>query len=280
MSLPSEIIATELASLPERKQGFVLQALLITLWHREAALVLLDLLGNPAELDHDQTKISAIHKVSESEAEGLFDILVEKEANINYSRDRNEPDFLTVAIQYGHLSMAKGLGDCKGVSRLLDLGADIDNVSGSYGTPMTTAASTGKLEVGNLLVERRADVTKKNQTTQGNHQSAIDSSGIEPNITRLLLVGGADANGEPRTSRSEEYTTTPLQIAVSHGTSEIAQLLLLLEYGADVKLCNTGFTPIQLAVQRTTIACHRSHVAFAGGRKQFRSMLRAKTARE
>ncbi|CZS96303.1 uncharacterized protein RAG0_05685 [Rhynchosporium agropyri] len=100
-------LATELVSLPGRKQGFVLQAL--TLWHRVAALVLLDLLGDPAELDHTQTKISAIHKVCECGDEGLFDILLEKEANNNYSRGRNEPDVLTVAIQYGHLSMARGL---------------------------------------------------------------------------------------------------------------------------------------------------------------------------
>ncbi|XMA18140.1 hypothetical protein WAI453_010931 [Rhynchosporium graminicola] len=150
MSLPSEIIATELASLPERKQGFVLQALLITLWHREAALVLLDLLGNPAELDHDQTKISAIHKVSESEAEGLFDILVEKEANINYSRDRNEPDFLTVAIQYGHLSMAKGL---------VNTPIMIHRIPMQYGAKkgaLTTALINSSIEGLSLLLEEHS----------------------------------------------------------------------------------------------------------------------------
>ncbi|KAH6670655.1 hypothetical protein B0J14DRAFT_100518 [Halenospora varia] len=99
-------LATELASFTERKKGFVLQAL--TLRYREAALALIDLIGTPSELDHVHKKSAAILKVCEIGDVELFDILVEKGANINICPDENA---LTIASQNCQLSIARKLLD-------------------------------------------------------------------------------------------------------------------------------------------------------------------------
>jgi len=100
-------LATELASFPERKKGFVLQALI--LGHREAALVLLDLIGIPSELDHVNKNNSAIVRVCEVGDEEIFDILVEKGADVNILSRRES--VLTLACQNCHLSIARKLLD-------------------------------------------------------------------------------------------------------------------------------------------------------------------------
>ncbi|KAH7324015.1 ankyrin repeat-containing domain protein [Rhexocercosporidium sp. MPI-PUGE-AT-0058] len=374
-------LATELASLPDRKKGFVLQAL--TLGHREAAFILVNLLGTPSELDYAHKNSAAIFKVCETGDEDLFDILVEKGADINilphvdslttairnrrlsivrklldnptYDKKNSHASYtkkgalaiastggfgevlslllerdseyfstksrygsldfrraLSAAIKESNVSCAKILlgwalekcpqllpskvrkfsrenidrmidflsseekktitegggtkgnalqamshkGDCEAVSHLIDLGADVDNLSGDYGTPMMAAASTGKLEVISLLIERGADIMKKDDRTYGSGGSAIDAAAAnchEP-VVQALLDKGAVFTHESRHSIGMWFKASPLA-ALSHKAKQAAPTLmrLLLDSGANANGEASGKshkgerTPLQLA---------------------------------
>jgi ankyrin repeat protein len=136
-------LATELASFPERKTGFVLQAL--TLGYREAVLTLLDLLGTPSELDHVHKKSAAISKVCEIGDEELFDILVEKGADINISPGENA---LTMASQNCHLSIARKLLDNKVYNRYFSY------ASYKRKGALAMASTYGHAEIVSLLLEK------------------------------------------------------------------------------------------------------------------------------
>ncbi|KUJ21502.1 ankyrin, partial [Mollisia scopiformis] len=84
-------------------------------------------------------------------------------------------------------------GDCEAVSYLLDLGADIDNLSGDFGTPMMAAASNGKLEMIHFLIERGADIMKKDDSNNGSGGSAIDvaAANCHETVVQALLDKGA-----------------------------------------------------------------------------------------
>ena len=140
-------LATELASFPERKKGFVLQAL--TLGHREAALALLDLIGIPSELDYVNKKSSAIFRVCEVGDEEIFDILVEKGAGINILPHRESA--LTLACQNCHLSIARKLLDNKGYKR--------GPSHSSYSTrgALALTSTYGHVEAISLLLEKDSD---------------------------------------------------------------------------------------------------------------------------
>lgn len=353
-------LATELAALPERKTGFVLQALI--LGHREAALMLLDFLGTPSELDHVHKKSAAILKVCETGDEELFDILVEKGADVNIlpdvdalttavrncnllivrklldnptydkknshatyrkkgalamastggfeealslllerdsdyffsltGRPRDFRQALSAAIKERNMSCAKILlgwtlekrpqllpsevckfsqenidrmidvlsselektitegggtkgnalqamarkGDCEAVSHLLDLGADVDNLSGIYGTPMMAAASTGKLEMINLLIERGADIMKKDDKKYGSNGSAIDvaAANCHETVVQALLDKGAVFTHESRHYGSWRFKKSSLEVLSSSADpAALTMIRLLLNSGAN-----------------------------------------------
>jgi ankyrin repeat protein len=139
-------LARELTSFPQRKTGFVLQAL--TLGYRKAALTLLDLLGTPSELNHVHKKSTPILKVCEIGDEELFDILVEKGADINILVGESA---LAIASQNCHISIARKLLDDKNYLR-----------SRSYASyteagALAMASTHGHLEAVSLLLEKDSD---------------------------------------------------------------------------------------------------------------------------
>ncbi|KAL2066161.1 hypothetical protein VTL71DRAFT_2232 [Oculimacula yallundae] len=364
-------LANELVDLFERKKGFVLQAL--ELGHRKAALVLVDILGTPGELDHvlrvHKKKTAAILKVCETGDEELFDILVEKGANINILPDVNA-NALTIAVQSCQLSIVRKLlnnptydkktsratytrngalatasingfeealflllvgdsdyfsskansrsehpkdfhraleaaikgrkascakillgwalekcpqllpstirnfgqdeidhmiailtseligtitedggtegnalqamaykGDCEALSRLLDLGADVDNCSGEHGTPLMAAASTGKLEVIALLLERGANVMKIDYSKYGSGGSAIDdaAANCQEAVIQALLEKGAVFTHSSRhsISRYSRRNMTSLEaVCYKDDPAALRMIRLLLDSGA------------------------------------------------
>jgi ankyrin repeat protein len=144
-------LATELASFPERKKGYVLQA--ITLKHREVVFVLLDLLGTPSEIDHIHKNRTAILAACEIGDEVLLNKLLEKGCNINIHSHLklnsyyNDFHPLSLAAQNGHITVVRILLNQK------DLGLD-----DSYGTSkrkgaLTLASMGGFLEIVALLLE-------------------------------------------------------------------------------------------------------------------------------
>jgi len=147
-------------------------------------------------------------------------------------------------------------GDCEAVSHLLDLGADIDNLKGDYGTPMMAAASNGKLEMIHLLIERGADVKKKDDSKRRFGRSAIDvaAANCHETVVRALLDKGAVFTHESILT-IDHGRYTPLQ-ALSRRADSAALTRLLLENGANVDYATGAahyqvgsWTPLQLAAK-------------------------------
>jgi len=144
-------LATELASFPERRTGYVLQA--ITLKHREVVFVLLDLLGTPSEIDHIHKNRTAILAACEIGDEVLLNKLLEKGGNININSrlqpvpHRYDLHPLSLAAQNGHITVVRILLNQK------DL--DFDRSYGGYNRKgaLTLASMGGFLEIVALLLE-------------------------------------------------------------------------------------------------------------------------------
>jgi len=121
------------------------------------------------------------------------------------------------------------------VRQLLDQGADVDVRHRTFlGTPLQYAASTGGLDVAELLIKRGATV------------DATDSNGRTPlmwaagngkaDVVKALLDAGADVNRVNRTN------WTALHFAADKGQLDTAQLLI--ERGADLAAQSSdGKTP-------------------------------------
>ena len=141
-------LATELASFSKRKKGFVLRAL--TLGYREAALILLELLGTPSEIDYIHEKSVAILKVCEMGDEEIFDTLVKRGANININvRGKEAP--LTIASQNCHLSIARRLLDNKMYNR------DTSRCSHRRNGALVMATTNGHVDAVSLLLDKDSD---------------------------------------------------------------------------------------------------------------------------
>jgi tetratricopeptide (TPR) repeat protein len=93
-----------------------------------------------------------------------------------------------LAAGYTPLQKAVKKGDIKKVTELLDKGAKINEWN--YGTPLIMAASTGRLEIAKLLIERGADLNMIGQ----NGWTALGCAAAEGHseIVDLLISKGAD----------------------------------------------------------------------------------------
>ena len=124
------------------------------------------------------------------------------------------------------LATAALLGEEEVVSLLVDRGADINAVGGTHGTALATAAFSGEKGVVSQLLGLGADIN----SVCGAYGSALASATYEGNkeIILLLLGRGADINMVGGT-----YGTA-LATAAASGNQEIMQLLL--DQGADINL--------------------------------------------
>lgn len=107
---------------------------------------------------------------------------------------------------------------------LLERGADVNALHGTYGTALQVAAYLGRTEIVNLLLEHGADVN----VLASDNGAALQAAAYRgyTKIAQLLLEHGADVN-----ARDGDYGTA-LQAAARYGNMEVVQLLL--EYSADV----------------------------------------------
>lgn len=173
------------------------------------------------------------------------------------------------------------LGHLDVLSFLLDEGADIDAPDGTGRTPLLLAVSRGETVVVRLLIERGADVHRREASSVGNGRSAlhlaqsgevaallidrgvdvddiqtIGDGGETPlqdaadsdrvDVVRVLLERGADPHALVN-DLERGPQPSPLHGAASRSRTAIAQLLL--EAGADVNARWRGITPLHDAAE-------------------------------
>jgi hypothetical protein len=138
---------------------------------------------------------------------------------------------------------AVNLGHVKILSLLIEHGADMEGQSRTiYGaTPLSRAARYGRLEVGQCLLDRGANIDARDKDGDTPLIHAVLEGHVE--FARMLLERGAavDAMGS--------QVKTALHWAITWRRPEVVQLLL--EHGADVNVRDaSGRTPSKLALLR------------------------------
>jgi ankyrin repeat protein len=129
-------------------------------------------------------------------------------------------------------------GDVTNVTRLLDLGADIDKDAGRYGTPLLAAVLNNKLDVVTLLLNRGADIEKASIRHKVPLIAAVSNN--NPDVVNLLLDRGADIH-------KTDGIETPIIVAVLKNKPDIVNLLL--DRGAYIdEYAGRHGTPLMAAV--------------------------------
>ncbi|KAK5688080.1 hypothetical protein LTS10_000058 [Elasticomyces elasticus] len=141
------------------------------------------------------------------------------------------------------------------VELLLDFGADVNEVHSRFGSPIGSAASSGREAIVRLLIKNRANVhlvDGQGSALLGTWASAVGSEAI----VRLLLENSVEVNA------SEGRFGTALTNASQYGRVEIVSLLL--DYGADVNIGSGGMSALWLACHNGREAVVRALLAHGG----------------
>ena len=172
--------------------------------------------------------ISALHYAVISKRVDLVDFLLDIGLNKN------------ITDRYGStpLHYASSIGYIESVKVLIDADADINMTNQNKETPILNAASNGHTDIVRLLLSVGADFSGSNnkypifKATMYGH---ID-------IVRLLLKAGANINTK------NNYGWTLLHCAACEGYIDIVRLLL--DAGADknIKKCIGPRTPLEVAI--------------------------------
>lgn len=113
-------------------------------------------------------------------------------------------------------------GQVNEIGRLLDAGADIEAHGGFFSlgqAPLGSAAYEGRKEAVEYLISRGADVGAKGEFGETVLWAAVSRGHLE--IAKLLIDHGADPR--VRCDTAERYT--PLEVAVHHKNTEMADML-------------------------------------------------------
>ena len=175
------------------------------------------------------------------------------------------------------LFQAAGGGNMENTKKLIEQHPEKIHEKDKNGmTPLALAAANGKLDIVNLLLEKKSDIHSRSKdgwtpillATEGGHTevvAALLERGAEKNdalpngwtslhlaadngtsdTLRLLIGAKANVNAQTGPGSSPEGAT-PLFFAAKHGYVEIAKMLI--EAGAEVNLANShGKTPMNAA---------------------------------
>ena len=149
------------------------------------------------------------------------------------ARGGSEGILMHVAAKAGHANV---------LTLLLEHGADVNERKGRS-TPLHRASWQGKLEAGQCLLDRGADINAQDESRDSPLMTAVLYRHVE--FARMLLKRGA------RTDVQDFYLWTPLHYAVHEGYIQVVRLLL--EHGADVNARDKyGVTPSQVGSARLT----------------------------
>jgi ankyrin repeat protein len=150
-----------------------------------------------------------------------------------------------------HIAARLGHGDIAAL--LLAHGANPDADDESGNTPVTTAASNGRVEVMKVLLARRVDVNRRGRNSRSPLVAAVSGLGVETDldqrleVARILIAAGADVN-----AREPSSGLTPLDYAAGLGTTLCEPMIqLLLAHGADVRAVAMQGVPLLAAAAGT-----------------------------
>jgi len=159
-------------------------------------------------------------------------------ASPNVGADPNTPPLLVAAV----------MDRADAARLLLDHGAD-PNIRGGtselHATPLIFAASSGSVEVVELLLSRGADI----EAIDSHGATAIDDAAGADKLKMVALLAGAGADVNARRPDGD----TPLHFAAYRGHTDVVRLLLAL--GADPSAKNNaGQTPYDTASQSDQVS--------------------------
>jgi ankyrin repeat protein len=131
------------------------------------------------------------------------------------------------------------------VQELIRRGAEVDTLSDCGSTPLSDAASIGRVELVRLLLDSGASLWLDGQLEPTLHQTV---RGGHVDAVRLILEAGANVN------QQADFADTPLHLAAEDDCLEIAHLLL--EHGADPNLQNSyDGTALDVALRHSSERC-------------------------
>jgi hypothetical protein len=150
---------------------------------------------------------------------------------------------------------AAARADIDELSRILEVGVDINNVSGNYGTVLAAASGKGHVQVVRWLLEHGAQAG----TTGGRYGNAVAAAAAagEVEILGILLATGQSASLEAGSTAENNHTVlalgqspttaTPLHFAVAEMQKEAVDFLL--DAGADVEATDSnGNTALHMSI--------------------------------
>jgi hypothetical protein len=159
-------------------------------------------------------------------------LIVEHPEHVNAQSGGNYGKPMDAAVHGDHANI---------LSLLIEHGADIEglNGSGSGWTPLNFASSHGRLEVGQCLLDRGANIETRD--SQGRTPLILAAQQGHVEFARMLLERGAVIDAQ------DEGGKSALHFAAEDGSTQAVQLLL--EHGADVNVrSNSGSIPSELAL--------------------------------
>jgi ankyrin repeat protein len=131
------------------------------------------------------------------------------------------------------------------IRSILKLGAELNAICGAGDSPLSLAASLGRVEIVRTLLGAGAPVGAEGQLEPTLHK-AVRSGNVE--VVRLLLEAGANVNEQA------DFAEAPIHIAAEEGYPEVIELLL--SRGADARLKSTfGGTALDVAQAAGKEAC-------------------------
>jgi ankyrin repeat protein len=131
------------------------------------------------------------------------------------------------------------------VRSILEMGAEIGAVCGAGDSPLSLAASLGRVEVVRILLAAGAPIVAEGQLEPTLHKGVRSGSA---EVVRLLLDAGANVNEQG------DFAEAAIHIAAEEGYPEVVELLL--SRGADAQLKSTfGGTALEMARSAGKEAC-------------------------
>ncbi|KAK4067145.1 uncharacterized protein Triagg1_7873 [Trichoderma aggressivum f. europaeum] len=182
--------------------------------------------GAQLEMKEMQYQMTALVLVIHHKQKPIFDLLLQKDANVHVS-DVTSETTLYHAARWGELAV---------IQQLIDRGVDVNaRIADSY-TAIFQSIRQGNLGAVKLLVEKGADVDASTQDGYTPlHCAAIGNI----DITRMLVERGADVN-----AKHDGHTALPL--AVVTGNIDIVRLLVQAGADVDVRVHHSA-TPLMMS---------------------------------